>query len=41
MRDQFIAAGKSAQFDTMYADSLASFTRTYGHAFEKEFARLR
>lgn len=40
-RDQFIAAGKSAEFDKMYAESLESFTRTYGHAFKEEFARLR
>lgn len=40
-RDQFIATGKSAEFDKMYADSLESFTRTYGHAFKEEFAKLR
>jgi hypothetical protein len=40
-RDKFIAAGKSADFDKMYAESLDSFTRTYGHAFKAEFAELR
>ena len=40
-RHKFIAAGKSAEFDTMYADSLDSFTRTHCHAFQKEFANLR
>jgi hypothetical protein len=40
-RHKFIAAGKSAEFDKMYAESLESFTRTYGHAFKHEFAKLR
>jgi hypothetical protein len=40
-RDKFIAAGKSADFDKLYADSLDSFTRAYAHAFKAEFAKLR
>jgi hypothetical protein len=41
LRDKFNAAGKSAEFEKMYADSLDSFVRTYGHAFREEFAKLR
>ncbi|MGA8221716.1 MAG: hypothetical protein WB780_08685 [Candidatus Acidiferrales bacterium] len=41
LRAQFIAAGKAAQFDAMYADSLESFVRAYANAFTREFAKLR